>query len=489
MGGALAAITPTVQGYLYGATPLVTLTGGGVQEASLRAVLDGTGVGLIAPQVRGAGYTPSVLNPTTGLTTGQDISIIGNGSGALVGNGGKAFISDNGFISPFSVVNGGSGYSAAAPPQVIVSGGGSGVTRPAVLRTEVNSAGQVTELIVVDPGAGYDNSSVSILIQAPSQGGIRAQGILDTDFRPTSFGNSLNPVYVSSAGTGYTVEPSVAITGGGVRQAQAKAVLQVAPDSNTFGQLAGFIITDAGLGYSSTPTITIGSGHAFGNFGEYGVSTETVDRNVGSGNISISNGPNPLVGGLTLNAPVRTGDALGVSGGDAITGSILLDIYVDLSANSNNTLAAFAPNPGGARGIVITGDASVIPGTSGVGNARSGSVTIVARSISNDATSTLATLSGSTGLPIQIGTATGGVSNISGNLNASLQLREATNIEVGDLQIYAPAPGQVQLALGNVPLDPNHTLGSPRTSNDLALSGLTTPQTSTDAGGNTRSDE
>jgi filamentous hemagglutinin family protein len=489
VGGQLSSITLNNPGMLYRYEPVVSITGGGVQEASLRAVLDGTGVGLIAPQVRGVGYTPSVLNPTTGLTTGPDVSIIGNGSGALVGNGGKAFISDNGYISPFSVVNGGAGYSAAAPPQVIVSGGGSGVTRPAVLRTEVNSAGQVTELIVVDPGAGYDNSSISILIQAPSRGGIRAQGILDNDFRPTAFGNSLNPVYVSSAGTGYTVEPSVAITGGGVRQAQAKAVLQVAPDSNTFGQLAGFIITDAGLGYSSAPTITIGSGQAFGNFGEYGVSTETVDRNVGSGNISISNGPNPLVGGLTLNAPVRTGDALGVSGGDAITGSILLDIYVDLSANDNNTLAAFAPNPGGARGIVMTGDASVIPGASGVGNARSGSVTIVARSISNDATSTLAILSGSTGLPIQIGTATGGVSNISGNLNASLQLRDATNIEVGDLQIYAPAPGQVQLVLGNVPLDPNHPLGSPRTSNDLALSGLTTPETSTDDGGSTRPDE
>lgn len=491
-GGQVASITPANAGMLYRYEPVVTLTGGGVQEASLRAILDGTGVGLIAPQIVGAGYTPSVLNPATGLTTGPDVSIIGNGSGALVGNGGKAFISDNGYISPFSVVNGGTGYSAAAPPQVIVSGGGSGVTRPAVLRTEVNSAGQVTELIVVDPGAGYDNSSISILIQAPALGGIRAEGILDNDFRPTTFGNSLNPVYVSIAGTGYTKEPAVAITGGGVRQAQARAVLQDDPNSNTFGQLASFIITDAGLGYSSAPTVTIGSGQAFGNFGEYGVSTETVDRNVGSGNISISNRPFPIVGGMILNAPVRTGDAMGVSGGDAITGSILLDIAVDLSANSNNSLTALAPDPGGARGIIITGDASVIPGDSGVGNSRSGSVTIVSRSISNNAgtASTLSALTGSAGLPIQIGTATGGLlSNIVGNLNAALELRDTTNTQVGDLQIYAPAPGQVQVALGNVPLDPNHSQVGPRTSNDLYLSGLSTPTTSADSEGNTRTDE
>jgi len=144
--------------------------------------------------------------------------------------------------------------------------------------------------------------------------------------------------------------------------------------------------------------------------------------------------------------------------------------------------------------VIITGDATLLPsapGSATLGNARSGSITLTARDIGNSTTSasTLPRLTGSEGIPVQIGVAQGGRLNITGSLSGTLLLRDATNVEVGDLQIYAPAPGEIQAALGNVPLDPNRPQGVPRVSNDLALSGLFTPETSTDDNGNVRLDE
>ena len=578
-----SAVVGVKGGLFYHSAPVVNVTGGGVQQAAARALLNSSGgVGLIAPQIFGQGYTPSVSDGSGGLT-GPTVTLSGGGSAttpnpttsATVGNSGRAFVSEDGLISVFHVTDFGSGYDPAAPPQVVLSGGlgsgisgartataraivsgviptgtsnvqlvdgglsyssrpqvvfqgggGGGVQAVAIMENESTGTGKVVGIRVTSPGTGYasaptvtfiggdpamnaigkvqlDYGVTSVVVVDPGYGytakptvSICGTGSKSTAtaqvaaaFDPNLFGKQLNPIWVSSSGAGYTSEPTVTIQGGGVREAQARAIVQKDPTSDLFGRVVGFWVTDAGEGYKSTPNITIGYGQAFGNFGEYGISTETVDRNVGSGNISISNVGAVRVGSLTLNAPVRTGDAQGVQGGDAITGSILIDIGGDVDANTLSLAGG-----GGARGVIITGDATVMPSAysaGSIGNARSGSITLSARQVVNSSTSasTLVTLTGSTGLPVQIGVAQGGLNNTPGSLNGTLVLRDATNTGVGDFQVYAPAPGEIQAALGNIPLDPNHLLGAPRVSNDLAISGLVTPATSTDDNGNVRVDE
>jgi hypothetical protein len=143
----------------------------------------------------------------------------------------------------------------------------------------------------------------------------------------------------------------------------------------------------------------------------------------------------------------------------------------------------FANRDGGSDGILITGDASVVPG-SGADNARSGNIQILALTVENTASSQLALDAGFNGLPVQIGTATGGARNTRGSLEAELLLRDSGNTDVGDILIYAPAPGQIEAALGGAPLDPNHASPPPRSSNDLNIAKLETPENATDDGGN-----
>jgi len=68
---------------------------------------------------------------------------------------------------------------------------------------------------------------------------------------------ALGAVVLSSAGTGYTTAPTVAITGGGGSGATATA--QIAD-----GKITGFTITNAGTGYTSAPTVALTGGSGTG---------------------------------------------------------------------------------------------------------------------------------------------------------------------------------------------------------------------------------
>lgn len=69
-------------------------------------------------------------------------------------------------IISVSVTDGGSGYDPANPPNVtITAGGGSGASARAV----VSSAGEVTEIVLEDPGSGY-TSKPTVTVAGPSAG-------------------------------------------------------------------------------------------------------------------------------------------------------------------------------------------------------------------------------------------------------------------------------------------------------------------------------
>jgi filamentous hemagglutinin family protein len=546
-GAVLAAATSATRaggGGSYTASPVVTLYGGGIQLGSARALLDeatvsssGTsGVVSVVPQIIGSGYTsaPTVtITDPLGIGSGAtatafinlkgqltpfDVSALGDGYTAPptvtltggVGSGAVARAEVSGYVKQSSVtLVGGTGYTST--PTVTISGGnGFGATATAT----VDGGGVVTAITITDPGYGYTAAPVITISGGGGTGasatvkigqGVTGLYIVDSGsgytsaptvtlsggggsgavatfnpsagFFPAGSPVGLSPIRVTASGSGYTTAPEVSLSGGEIAVAQARAIFDNVPTSATFGQVRGYEITDPGAGYKSAPFVSVGSGTAFGNFGEYGVSTEQVDRNRASGNIVLDafDAASQVVSGLVINAPVRTGNAYGVNGTSAITGSILLDAGTGILANSDR----------GADGVVITGDAVVTGGSgSATTSTQSGSITLGAYSIANTDQSALQRLSGSLGLPVQIGTASGGNgSNLVGALQAALFDR-TTAVGVGNLQIYAPAPGQIEAAQGGLPLDPNHSARPPRASNDLALSGLATEAGATDALGN-----
>jgi hypothetical protein len=438
----------------YTAPPTVTLTGGGGTGAVARA------------EVSGYVKTPALSSGGSGYTSIPTVTISGgNGFGAtaiatVVGNA----------VTAITITDPGYGYTAA-PTITISGGGGTGATAT----TKIGQG--VTGLFIVDPGSGYTSAPTATLSGGGGSGAVASFNSSGFFSGVGASGVGLSPIRVTSSGSGYTTAPEVSLSGGGIAIAQARAIFDSVPTSATFGQVRGYEITDPGAGYKSAPFVSVGSGTAFGNFGEYGVSTEQVDRNRASGNIVLDafDTASRVVSGLVVNAPVRTGNAFGVNGTSAITGSILLDAGTGILANSDF----------GGDGVVITGDALVTGGNgSAATGTLSGSITINAYSIANTDQSSLQRISGSLGLPVQIGTASGGnSSNVTGALLAALFDR-TTAVGVGDLQIYAPAPGQIEAAQGGAPLDPNHSAVPPRTSNDLALSGLATEAGATDSLGN-----
>jgi filamentous hemagglutinin family protein len=462
-GGAVTSLLTASGGYDYDSAPVVTIYGGGIQQASARALVSSSGtVERVVPQIVGTGYKSAPLVTLSG----------GGGSGAVA----NAFVNAAGQLSPIEVTTSAT-YSFAPTIQIFGDGTGA-VARPILSNI---TSGTLTGIQIVTPGSGYTTVSAIVLSGGGQTTGGQAQVAIAAGYNFLDRGGQITPIYMSSVGTGYTSEPTVTLSGGGIAVAQAKAIVDTNLGSATRGQVVGYQITDSGQGYTSAPSVIIGQGQAFGNFGEYGVSTEQVDQNRASGNIVLdSQGTvNNIVGDIDINSPVQTGNAFGVGGTSAVTGSILINSGVDFTTNTD----------GGSDGVLITGDANVNGSTGGPEIASSGSITITAHSIANDDSSALARQTGSQGMPIQIGTATGASGgNVAGSLSAFVTDRDTVNQGAGDLQIYAPAPGELETAAGQ-PIDPNHVQQPPRSSNDLYLSRLQSDATKTDSAGLISPDE
>jgi hypothetical protein len=355
-GGAVTSLVTASGGYDYDFAPVVTIYGGGIQEASARALVGSSGtVERVVPQIIGLGYTSAPQVTISG----------GGGSGAVA----TAFVNNSGQLSPFEVDSSPT-YSYAPTIQIFGSGTGA-VARPILSN---GTSGTLTGVQIVDPGKDYTSVSAIVL----SGGGVsnsqnQAQVRLASGYDLTTdsgSGGQITPIYLSKVGSGYTSEPTVILSGGGIQVAQAKAIVDTNLGSATRGQVVAYQITDPGQGYTSAPNVIIGQGQAFGNFGEYGVSTEQVDQNRASGGIVLdSQGTvNNIVGDIDINAPVQTGNAFGVGGSSAVTGSILINSGVDFTTNTD----------GGSDGVLITGDANVNGSTGGLEIASSGSITITA---------------------------------------------------------------------------------------------------------------
>ena len=143
-----------------------------------------------------------------------------------------------GAITGVTINNSGSGYDAAFPPVITISGGnGSGATADVVVN------GSVSEITVTAGGSGYTSSPL-VSIAGGNGSGAAATAIITKGV--------VSRVLINDGGTGYTSQPTITIVGGGGTGATATASVR--------GPIQSVRITAGGSGYTSTPTVNLSSG-------------------------------------------------------------------------------------------------------------------------------------------------------------------------------------------------------------------------------------
>ena len=136
----------------------------------------------------------------------------------------------------------GSGYNPQVPPTVtMVGGGGAGATALAV----VGSGGTVDYVYLTNEGSGY--TSVPIVTFSSGAATATARLQLDTGV--------VYSITVTAGGAGYVSAPTITFAGGGGTGAQA--VSQISG-----GSVVAILVTHYGSGYTSAPTVVFSSGVA-----------------------------------------------------------------------------------------------------------------------------------------------------------------------------------------------------------------------------------
>jgi len=132
-----------------------------------------------------------------------------------------------------------------------------GVGRTAVADTFIEGAlgvvsGYVSEIFINNDGYGFTSTPTIGLTTSPT--GNDADNATAVGFVTTKGGvTSLESILLTNAGAGYTVAPTVTISGGGGTGAAATCSIV------TSGQgVVRIIVTDGGVGYGTAPVVTIG---------------------------------------------------------------------------------------------------------------------------------------------------------------------------------------------------------------------------------------
>ena len=128
---------------------------------------------------------------------------------------------------------------------------GTGVTATANAQINPANRGYIREIVLNDDGSGYSSTPNVAISTAPfGAGNVDATAVAITTTRAGIF--SIDRILLTNAGAGYTTPPSVTITGGGGVGAAATAAVEL----SNFG-IVDFTLSNNGIGYASKPTVTI----------------------------------------------------------------------------------------------------------------------------------------------------------------------------------------------------------------------------------------
>ena len=143
-----------------------------------------------------------------------------------------------GSVTSVDITNAGSGYDAAFPPAITISGGeGTGAAATATVN------GSISGVTVTEGGSGYTSSPL-VSIVGGGGSGASATAIITKGV--------VSSILVNSGGTGYTSQPSITVVGGGGSGAEGTAAVR--------GPIQSVTITDGGESYTSNPSIVLSSG-------------------------------------------------------------------------------------------------------------------------------------------------------------------------------------------------------------------------------------
>ena len=187
---------------------------------------------------------------STLLGSSQTLTLVGTGvsASAVIG------FNTEGSIRLITLSNRGGGYSAI--PTIGVSSAPAGKVTGILTATMISGINvcnlnisdnlkSVQQVVITNPGAGY---TLAPTLQITGGGGAGAAGTVFIG------DGAVGIVTLTDAGSGYTTAPTVTITGpvGVGTTATAEAVVSSA------GTITSINIVNAGAGYTSSPTITIG---------------------------------------------------------------------------------------------------------------------------------------------------------------------------------------------------------------------------------------
>ena len=220
-----------------------------------------TGIDEIDDTLIGDDYDgTSESGTSTILGSSQTLTVVGTGATAAAVVG----FNTEGSIRLISLSDRCGGYSAI--PTIGVSSAPTGKVTGILTATMISGINvcnlnisdnlkSVQEIVITNPGSGY---TLAPTLQVTGGGGSGAAGTVFIG------DGTVGVVTITSEGSGYTTAPSVTITGpvGVGTTATADAVI------STAGTITAINITNAGAGYTSSPTITIGD-PSLGNSGNF----------------------------------------------------------------------------------------------------------------------------------------------------------------------------------------------------------------------------
>lgn len=190
------------------------------------------------------------------------------GSGAVV----TPIFNDELGVDYVVVENGGSGYDAEQPPNLVISNCGIPI-RDAVLEPVIQN-GKIISVKVLDSGEGYDPLRVDIEPQVP-EGAEEIPDIASAKIFLRSDG-SIDYVKVTKNGDGHFYDVTATVRGGGGSGASLRGVSKT---------VTGLSLLNPGRGYETPPFLSITGGGGTGAT----AAAEIDDRGVVSSSVSISN--------------------------------------------------------------------------------------------------------------------------------------------------------------------------------------------------------